>query len=174
MERARRDELQGLLRRLADGDRAALRPAYELLWPLLCSFCERALGAAFDSQDAAQRALLKVFARVVQLEPGRDPIPWVLAIAGFECRSARKERERRREEPEESLPAHGAAASPEDELIARDLIAAASEVLGTLSQRDQEILLALGDRPASATFRKRLQRALARFRAAWRARHGVE
>ncbi len=122
LDRGRRDELQGLLRRLADGDRAAMSPAYQLLWPLLRSFCARALGpfGLADADDAAQAALLKI--------------------------------------------------------IDRDLFAAAEEVLGSLSAGDRETLLCLlrSDRPGGATFRKRLQRALSRFRLAWRARHGLE
>jgi len=41
---------------------------------------------------------------------------------------------------------------------------------------DQETLLAAGrgDRESSSTFRKRLERALARFRKQWRARHGAD
>ena len=51
-----------------------------------------------------------------------------------------------------------------------------AEVLGGLRFRDVETLLAAarGERDPSATFRKRLERALARFREQWRARHGED
>ncbi len=49
-------------------------------------------------------------------------------------------------------------------------------MLGGLSALDAETLLAAarGERDPSATFRKRLERALARFRKEWRARHGAD
>ena len=56
-------------------------------------------------------------------------------------------------------------------------VAAAESVLGTLRPLDVETItsIATGARPAQgATFRKRLERALSRFRLAWRARHGSD
>lgn len=60
----------------------------------------------------------------------------------------------------------------------RDLVRAALATLGTLSPRDIEtITVAITDADhadtPSATFRKRLERALSRFRTSWRSRHGV-
>jgi hypothetical protein len=45
-----------------------------------------------------------------------------------------------------------------------------------LSALDQGTLVAAarGERDPSSTFRKRLERALARFRKQWRARHGAD
>ena len=92
----------------------------------------------------------------------------------------RRRRQRRREGPALAVelalahapsPAEGHA---EDEIIDRDLRAAAAEVPGTLRPLDVETLVAAaGGRAArDATFRKRLERAVSRFRLAWRARHG--
>ena len=68
------------------------------------------------------------------------------------------------------------ARTPEDSAIERDLQAVAAEVLGGLRALDAETLLAAarGERDPSATFRKRLERAVARFREEWRARHGAD
>ena len=68
------------------------------------------------------------------------------------------------------------ALSPEEAAIDRDLREAAAAVVGELRPIDIETIhsLASGRRTAGATFRKRLERALARFRLAWRARHGAE
>jgi RNA polymerase sigma-70 factor, ECF subfamily len=60
----------------------------------------------------------------------------------------------------------------------RDLVRAALAALDALSPRDIEtIASAVTDHPreaiAPATFRKRLERALARFRSSWRSRHGT-
>ena len=66
--------------------------------------------------------------------------------------------------------------TPEDAAIDQDLIAAATEVLAGMRALDAETLLAAahGERDPSATFRKRLERAMARFRKEWRARHGAD
>ena len=174
--------------RLADGDRASFHPVFETAWPLLERFCVRLLGGnAADGADAAQAALMKVFARAAELDPERDALTWMLGIAANEARTLRRRAGRRREVP---LDADGAAAaaagaarpggtSPEDAAIRRDLVAAAAAALATLDDADAETLaLAIEDergaRPvARATFRKRVQRALARLRAAWKARHGA-
>jgi RNA polymerase sigma factor (sigma-70 family) len=180
MEREERLAVQNGMRRLADGDRQAFDAVFAALWPLVSAFCRRATGSAADGDDAAQEALVKVFARAASFDPERDAVTWVLAIAAWECRTVRKRAARRREH---ALEQAGDAASGEphvDEMVAaRQLTAAATEVLGTLDPRDAEtILAAVGDadgRPpvAPATFRKRVERALARLRAAWRARHGA-
>jgi RNA polymerase sigma-70 factor (ECF subfamily) len=67
--------------------------------------------------------------------------------------------------------------SPEEAAIDRDLRAAAEAVLGELRPIDVETILAIASGQQAvqgATFRKRVERALARFRLAWRARHGSE
>lgn len=137
------------------------------------------LAGEADGDDAAQVALLKVFSRASEYDPERDPLPWALGVVAWECRTLRRVRQRRREE---FVPAPGASPvsghpSPEAAAIERDLLAAAQAVLGTLRPLDIETItsIASGDRPAQgATFRKRAERALSRFRLAWRARHGSD
>ena len=67
-------------------------------------------------------------------------------------------------------------AAAEDAAIDGDLQAAAAAVFGALRPADSETLLAAarGQREKSSLFRKRLERALLRFRKEWRARHGEE
>jgi DNA-directed RNA polymerase specialized sigma24 family protein len=171
-----RTELRRLMGRLADGDRAVFGRVFALLWPRLRAFALRCAGPA-DGEDAAQAAVLKVFSRASEYDRERDALVWALGIAAWECRTVRRKRDRRREEPALALahvpsPMDG---TPEDEIIDRDLRAAAAEVLGTLRPLDIETLAAAGQGAArGATFRKRLERALSRFRLAWRARHGDE
>ena len=169
-------ELRELMARLADGDRTAFAPAFAILWPALRAFALRYAGPV-DGEDAAQSALLRIFARAGDYDSGRDAFAWALGIAAWECRTARRKRQRRKEEarspPEESDPRPG----PEEEAIDRDLRAAAQAVLGTLRPADVETIAALAGGPRrveGATFRKRVQRAIGRFRLAWRARHGSE
>ena len=176
MDDGARAALQRGMCRLADGDRDAFAPVFALLWPVLRAFAARALPAFAEAEDAAQSALVKVFARAAVFDPTREALPWALGIAAYECRTLRKARTRRREDlgayPSEPADQR----TPEDIVVDRDLQAAAAEILGGLSALDAETLLAAarGERDPSATFRKRLERALARFRKEWRSRHGAD
>jgi len=167
--------------RLADGDRAAVPVVFAVVWPLVRRFAARALGPlAADAEDVAQQALLRVFARAATFQPGRDPLPWILSMVAWECRTARTQARRRREVGPDALDALACGQStPEQAALERDLEAALDAMLGELGAADREALrAALGDpRPfgvAPATLRKRLERALARLRVLWRARHGAE
>src|SRR5689334_6702592 len=87
-------ELQRLVARVAEGDRDAFHPLFEALWPVVRRFAERSLGGA-DAEDAAQNALVKIFARASELDPARPALPWVIAIAASECRTLRRRAGRR-------------------------------------------------------------------------------
>lgn len=165
--------------RLAEGDRSSFAPAFALLHPLVARFCARMLPDGTDAEDAAQAALLKVFTRASDFDPSRDALPWVLALAAYECRTYRKARQRRREEAPLDEEVADAAQGPDARLEGAQLARALREVLDDLKPEDAATLAAaLGEeeRPAvpPATFRKRVERAMTRLRAAWRTRHGVE
>ena len=177
---ARRRRVHDCLVRLADGDRSAFDPLFAEAWPLVRDLCRRALGDAVDADDAAQEAMIRVLSRAPEFDATRDATTWILAIAGWECRTVRRRRARRRDEPASVDDHVGLAESPDAIAERRALLDAAARVLGELSPRDAETLTAAwSDDPDArasippATFRKRLERALARFRAAWRSRHGV-
>ena len=177
MDRSAREALQRGMCALADGDRSAFDPVFAALWPLLRRFAERALLDPSAGEDAAQSALVKVFSCAAEFDPERDALSWALGIAAYECRTARKKQARRREDVTAAPPEPGpAVASPEDVAIDTDLQAAAAGLLGTLRPVDAATLLAAarGDRERSSLFRKRLERALSRFRKEWRARHGED
>jgi len=170
-------DLEALVLRLAAGDRSAFDPLYDALCPLVQRLSTRMMRGAPEAEDAAQEAMTKVFARASQYEPGRSVTTWVLAMTAYECRTLLQRQRRRREDDSPGgSRLDETAGSPEAAVIARDLEAAAREVLGALRATDVETLeaSARGERPdlPQATFRKRLERALARFRAAWSARHG--
>jgi RNA polymerase sigma factor (sigma-70 family) len=179
---AARQEVHELMARLAEGDRAAFAPLYARLWPELQRLCRRGLGHDADGDDAAQEALVRLLARADEFDPARDGLTWAFGIAAWECRTFRRRKQRRREDviigADATEPADGAPAS-DDELIRRELLGAATELLGTLRPDDMATLAAAfeGDRAlvgiAPATFRKRLERALARLRSAWRSRYGA-
>ncbi len=163
-----RAALRELLARGADGDRAALDQAFARLRPLVLDLCQRLLpGEA--AQDAAQDALLKLFYHLGDYDETRDPVPWALAFASNACRTARKRRLRRREQPDP--PERQAEGDPETATLEAELRAAVLATIGGLSPLDAETLaLSMGERPNNPTFRKRLERAMVRFRALWSTR----
>lgn len=178
MERPPRSDLQILMERLADGDRAALPPAFEHLWPLLRRFTGRHLPAQ-DAEDAAQEALLKIFFRAAEFDVSRSALAWVLGIAAFEIRTARRRSRRRRDSSELAgieQSAHDPRPTPEESAIQSDLERMMREALGALRPEDAETLrlYSRGERAAvaAAAFRKRVQRALDRLRAVWRTTDG--
>jgi RNA polymerase sigma-70 factor (ECF subfamily) len=171
---AERERLRDGLVALADGDRSAFEPVFTRLWPIVRAFVARQLPAE-EAEDVAQQALVNVFARATEYDRRRDALAWVLGVALWEARTVRRRRQRRREEAlgEAQGERAGAAATPEDVAIARDLEHALRELLGELRPADVEALRAFAEdcRPAGARFRKRLERALGRLRAAWRTSH---
>ncbi len=93
-----------------------------------------------------------MFARAAEYEPAREALPWVLGIAAYECRTARKAWLRRREAPEaEAMEVLDGAAGPEARLLEEDLRRALSEVLGGLRPEDVETLRASTPRRAKRT-----------------------
>lgn len=139
-------------------------------------FAAKALPAG-DGDDAAQEAMLRIFARASEFDPERDALAWILGVAAWQIRTLRTRRRRRREADVEELDGRASGArSPEEEAIASDLSAAIDRALAGLPRTDAETLLAYarGERPdlPGATFRKRVQRALVRLRAQWRLGHG--
>jgi len=178
MDRATFSELQHQMERLADGDRAAFHPVFEVLWPLLRRFAARHLRPE-ESEEAAQDALVKIFFRAAEYDPSRNALAWALGIAAFEIKTIRRRRLRRREAPP-SVAAlekmRDGSRTPEEEAMARDLERTLQEALGVLRPEDAETLrlYARGDRPAiaAATFRKRIERALLRLRGVWRTTDG--
>jgi RNA polymerase sigma-70 factor (ECF subfamily) len=178
MEQVPQSDLQRLMARLADGDRSAFHPVFESLWPLLRRFAARHLGPG-EADDAAQEALVRVFRRAAEFDPTRSALAWALGIAAYEVRTARRRRQRRREDaaPDGALAAaRDPKPTPEEAAMQGDMETMVREALGTLRPEDAETLrlYSRGERAhvAAATFRKRVERALARLRAAWRTSDG--
>lgn len=170
-----RQALTEALLRLADGDRSAFDTVYEQIWPQVRSACARGVGEA-DADDVAQIALIKVFERASSFDPALgDGLAWVLALTSWECRTARRAHSRRRDDP--WVEEIACDSSPERVMLSADLGRALHRAMAELSREDNEVLWQSatgGERSPmlAATFRKRLQRALARLRQVWRARHG--
>jgi RNA polymerase sigma factor (sigma-70 family) len=175
MNDAERAALAQNLARLAAGDRSASTPVFDTLWPVLVSFCRRYLGGATESEDCAQRAMIKIFEQSAFFDVTKDALSWALAISLWECRSVRKAAARRRAragtERLESLPHES---TPLQEFEQAQLQAALHEAIGDLPTPVQhEIAHYLSEEAAGdATSRKRRQRALETLRVLWRRIHG--
>jgi RNA polymerase sigma-70 factor, ECF subfamily len=176
--RADRERLRGWLAAIADGDRAAFDPLFAALWPLVNAYAARLLADPSLAEDVAQEVLVRVFTRAGEYDAERDALAWILGVATWECRTARRRRGRRAETPIAAAPdvPDGAALDPSQ----RDLVRAAIAAVAELAPADAAtIAAAIFDDAearaglAPATFRKRLERALARLRATWRSRHGA-
>jgi RNA polymerase sigma-70 factor (ECF subfamily) len=177
MRAADRQALNVWLSQLADGDRDAFAPFYAAAWPAVRALTGRMLRDDVLADDAAQQAMVDVFARIEAFDPSRDALAWTLGVATWRCRTLLRSQGRRREE---ALDDHSAAYqgdSPETMAAAAEERQALRDVLATLAPDDAATLLAsvqphLRDPElAPATFRKRVQRAMNRLRAAWRLRH---
>lgn len=177
--------LDPLMTRLADGDRSAFAPVFELLWPRAMRLCARMLKNDADAADAAQQAMTKILERASEYDRRRPAMPWALGIASWECRTILKRRMRRREVAEDARDAQDAenaagesAVGHDDEHVQRQLVEAAIGAMGTLSETDRETLIAtFWEEAASAsgaTLRKRRERALARLRSAFGRLYGLD
>ena len=176
MDAGERAALQQDLTALARGDRAAFDPVFRRLWPLVRGFAARCLPAQ-EAEDTAQEALLRIFSRASEFDSRRDALSWALGIAAWQIRTHRTRARRRREETLSAAPEPAdATPSPEAAAMAHSLESALGLALGELPPSDAATLLAYarGERPdlPGATFRKRVERALARLRARWRIDHG--
>jgi len=174
LDAAGRARLQAALVRLQDGDRRAFDGVYAELWPLFQGLARKELGV--EAEDVAQEALLKLFAHIDRFDAERDALAWGLGIVGFEIHTARNRHTRRRENLGAVAEALLPTADPQEVAMARDLKRAAAEVLGSLRASDIEVLerAARGERLPGPSFRKRLERALSRFRMAWRSTHELD
>jgi RNA polymerase sigma-70 factor (ECF subfamily) len=179
VDRVQREALQRDLARLADGDRDAFHPVFVRLWPLVRGFVGRHVPPG-EADDAAQEALVKVFARAAQFDPQRDALTWALTLAAYEIKTIRRRHLRRREaaRPADDVLAGTAdpAAGPEEIAMRRQREDAVAAALALLRPEDEATLRAyMTEEPPDvpgATFRKRVQRALLRLRTLWSTSHG--
>jgi RNA polymerase sigma factor (sigma-70 family) len=175
MTPARRREIHDVMVRFADGDRAAFRELFDALWPVLLSFTSRTLPIRADAEDAAQRALLKIFDRIVDLDRARDGVAWAITIAAYEVMTLRRQHQRRREQAADVLVAVAdGQPSPIDHVVREELRAAVRAAIGELPALDQAALAEVLDDDVTSgeTARKRRFRAFERLRALWRKAHG--
>lgn len=158
--------------RLRAGDRRELALVANALDAPVRALTRKMLGPGPSADDAAQEALMKVFASLDRYEAGKDPVAWALAIAGWECRTVRRRASRARTERSDTEHA-SPVASPEEAAEAEELRAAITEIRTALSPIDKETLDAvLAETGEGATFRKRKERLFDRMREGLRRVYG--
>ncbi|HEY0465934.1 MAG TPA: RNA polymerase sigma factor [Polyangiaceae bacterium] len=160
--------LDALMDRLARGDRSAFDPLYVALQPRALRLAQLRLGAAL-AKDVAQSALLRVFSRASEFEPGRPCLPWFYAIVANEIRSAKRGAARYVLDPSASEGLIDEAQNAEAKLVTRELERALQLAVDALDAESAKALRAmLGLEPMPdlhpATFRKRVSRAYAKLR----------
>ena len=70
------------MRRIADGDRAALQTAYRLTSAKLFGVCPRILHERAEAEDVLQEVYLTVWQKAAGFDPGRaSPMTWLITIA---------------------------------------------------------------------------------------------
>lgn len=176
MDAARRKAIHHAMVRLSDGDRTAFDVLLDELWPVILSFAERGVGRGADAEDVAQEVFYKVCARIADFDRERDGLSWAFGIASYEVMTLRRRQMRRREVFDDaSLASHrDGSASQEEQLLTREMAIAFEQCVGALTEEDR-VSLGLSSSAsdtASATLRKRKQRALSRLRAKWRNFYG--
>ncbi len=159
-------ELDELMSRLAGGDRDAFDPLFRALWPRALAAAGRRLEP-HAAADAAQSAMLRVFARAAEFRAGAPVLPWFYAVLANEVRAvARGNRSFADLECARSVTdgKDPGALSVEREL--RDALARAIDSLDAASAEAIAALLGDEQRPniGDAAYRKRLSRAYAKLR----------
>lgn len=106
---AKREELAGLLGRVARGDRAAFDRVYRMSAPHLYASLLRILRRPAWADELLQECFVSVWQHAARFDAARaSPMTWMLAIA----RNAALDRLRRRDSGEEALDEEAVAAVP--------------------------------------------------------------
>jgi RNA polymerase sigma factor (sigma-70 family) len=165
--------------RLAAGDRSAAREVFEGLWPTVHAFCVRHLSDSL-AEDAAQRALVRVFEQAEEFDPEGDALAWALELALWECRTENRRLVRSRERlvgERRELERLAARVFPEAALELQVMRRPLHVAISSLPSPHRETLLALltDEDPVTkpATWRKRKERALRRLKRVWKSLYGI-
>ena len=170
-----------VLERVRSRDPEALGILFERYFDAVYALVYRLLGERPAAEDAASEVFLKVYRAAHQLDPGRDPAPWLMTIATNVCRdlwrSGAYRMSRRQasalDEPSVEARLTSGANEPERDALASERERLVHEALQQLptqlrlavvlhdwqGMNHQEIAAALGLEHAAA--RKRYSRALA-------------
>jgi RNA polymerase sigma-70 factor (ECF subfamily) len=119
---AGRQALIADLRRVADGDRIALKAIYDATSAKLFGVCLRILNDRSEAEDVLQEVYIAVWTKADRFDPARaSPITWLAAIARNRAIDRQRQVGRRASRPiEEAETIADDAASSVDRLVASD------------------------------------------------------
>jgi RNA polymerase sigma-70 factor (ECF subfamily) len=133
------DDDAALLRRIASGDRAAMRTFYERHSAPLHHFLRARLGDAFEAADVMQETLLEVWRSAGRYEGRSSARTWVYGIARNKAIDRiRRSRRTDLREPDETLPDD--APSPEAVIAAASDAARLTACLGALAPHHRTVV----------------------------------
>ena len=165
-------QLDAWMEALSTGDRTVFDNVFRELYPRAYLVARRQLREP-EAHDAAQTAMLKIFARAETFEPGRAALPWFYATLSNALRTAvrRDRREGKRLAPYELIEPQLRDPNPDAEvlLIEGELEASLEHALLQLDATSAQAIAALLGRalpPAvsDVALRKRVSRAYIRLR----------
>ena len=165
-------------------DPEALGLLFDVCFGRVYNLAYRLMGQEAAAQDITQEVFLRVHRAAHQLDPTRDPVPWLMTITTNLCREQWRSRQGRQDKATASLDADpdrtrdvpSAAAAPDADLVEADRRRLLEDGLARLPDAMREVVVLhdlqglsheqiahMMDEAATAV-RKRYSRALARLR----------
>ncbi|SMF67909.1 sigma-70 family RNA polymerase sigma factor [Allosphingosinicella indica] len=175
---AARAALAEALRRVADGDRSALKLVYDRTAPKLYGICLRILTDRGDAEEALQDAFLKIWRNAGSFDPKRaSPITWLATVTRNRAVDRFRARRPVNTRPIDAASEIAATDAPADAVIERDQeVAELIACLKQLEEKDEALIRAaflqgstyseLAERGGIplGTVKSRVRRALAKLR----------
>lgn len=164
---------------LAEGDRGAFDGAFRTLEPLVVRFVSRLVPDRDARDEVVQSTFVRAFEHISEYDHTRDPVTWVLGIAAWQVRSFRRDASRQRARAVDgALDGLAGTTDVEREIASKEERDALIACLEDLPPSDRATLMAVLDdeRPPvpTSTFRKRVERAMRRFKAMFKERYGQD
>jgi RNA polymerase sigma-70 factor (ECF subfamily) len=72
--------IEGLIKRLADGDNRAIGELYDLIRTDVFAYAFSKMGNSVDAEDVMQETFIKVYKFARQYEPKGKPLAWIFTI----------------------------------------------------------------------------------------------
>ena len=134
------DPDEDLVRRVGQGDPAAIQAMVARKLPRMLALAQRMLGDAVEAEDVAQEAMLRAWRQAPGWAPGRARFDtWLHRVALNLCYDRLR---RRREIPTNAVPdRRDEGAAPDRGLLAADVGAAVNGTLARLPDRQREAIV---------------------------------